>query len=254
MKRLHIKLDFELRPNATTFFKDRCDENVLRRWLCGWIVCVRQRNHMCGNCFNSICFSEIRNQMIKVQMSLRDPTSLSGLSWLSKQVKREEFKDWTDSQVDTHFLPPAPLEAGPLTWTLSSNGLWHTRFYKLSTFKLAEQHTDTPFWHRELMQIGLDVALVITGKWCVVLSLHRSHRPLWHGVCVWGENLCLTLPQSVHRGKCFHSHLKFAAQTCMCRVTSDIIQGWSWVGVSAVKMAKIYILWLNKFFRWLFED
>lgn len=45
-------------------------------------------------------------------------------------------------------------------------------------------HTHTLFWSIYLMEIGLDVAPVITGKWFVALSLHRSHCPHWHVVCV----------------------------------------------------------------------
>ena len=54
--------------------------------------------------------------------------------------------------------------------------------------------THTPFWSWHLMEIGLDVALLITGKWCVVLSSHRSRCPHWHVVCEW---VCVA---GVHRG------------------------------------------------------
>lgn len=35
----------------------------------------------------------------------------------------------------------------------------------------------TPFWSIYLMEMGLDVAPVITEKWFVALSLPRSHCP-----------------------------------------------------------------------------
>ncbi len=86
-------------------------------------------------------------------------------------------------------------------------------------------HTHTSFWSIHLMEKGLDVALVITGKWCVELCSHRSHCPHWHVVCVYVRDrekpagVCVSL-QSV----CFvHLHLCPCASVNapyynMCRV------------------------------------
>lgn len=51
----------------------------------------------------------------------------------------------------------------------------------------------TYLWSIHLMEIGLDVALVITGKWRVVLSSQRSHCPHWHVVCLLENCMCVPL-------------------------------------------------------------
>lgn len=95
----------------------------------------------------------------------------SGLRWISTPPTERERQLRPGHTHARNFLQPTHPGACTLIWTL----------YRSShkPRQMIKKPAHTPFWGAHLAEIGLDVAAVITGKWCVALRAHRSHCPHW---------------------------------------------------------------------------